>query len=177
LKGRRDIIIRVNVEFETKSKAEEQAVKYAKIIGQLPTFLRTKNLKTLTIHKGNKKWGGGNNDILIHTDHYVGRLKEYIEEVAIHEAAHTSLDPQWNGSIKRSKWNKASKKDNKFVSPYAKKFPNREDIAESINWWIAVRCKSDRISKLDYKKINEGIPNRLTYLDKQNYETYPLACK
>ena len=177
LKGRRDIIIRVNVEFETKSKAEEQAVKYAKIIGQLPTFLRTKNLKTLTIHKGNKKWGGGNNDILIHTDHYVGRLKEYIEEVAIHEAAHTSLDPQWNGSIMRSKWNKASKKDNKFVSPYAKKFPNREDIAESINWWIAVRCKSDRISKLDYKKINEGIPNRLTYLDKQNYETYPLACK
>ena len=177
MKGKRDIIIRVNAEFETKSKAEEQAVKYAKIIGQLPNFLRTKNLKTLTIHKGNKEWGGGNNDILIHTDHYVGRLKKYIEEVAIHEAAHTSLDPQWHGSIKRSKWNKASKKDNKFVSPYAKKFPNREDIAETINWWIAVRCKSDRISKLDYKKITEGIPNRLKYLDEQNYDTYPLVCK
>ena len=173
LKGKRDITIRVNAEFETKSKAEEQAVKYAKIIGQLPTFLRTKNLKTLTIHKGNKKWGGGNNDILIHTDKYL----RFVEEVAIHEAAHTTLDPQWHGSIKRSKWNKAIKADNKFVSPYAKRFPKREDIAETINWWIAVRCKSDRISKLTYEKIILGIPNRLKYLDEQNYDTYPLVCK
>ena len=173
LKGKRDITIRVNAEFETKSKAEEQAVKYAKIIGQLPTFLRTKNLKTLTIHKGNKKWGGGNNDILIHTDKYL----RFVEEVAIHEAAHTTLDPQWYGSIKISKWNKAMKADNKFASPYAKRFPKREDIAETINWWIAVRCKSDRISKLTYEKIIVGIPNRLKYLDEQNYDTYPLVCK
>ena len=173
LKGKRDITIRVNAEFETKSKAEEQAVKYAKIIGQLPTFLRTKNLKTLTIHKGNKKWGGGNNDILIHTDKYL----RFVEEVAIHEAAHTTLDPQWHGSIKRSKWNKAIKADNKFVSRYANNFPKREDIAETINWWIAVRCKSDRISKLTYEKIILGIPNRLKYLDEQNYDTYPLVCK
>ncbi|MDA9222923.1 hypothetical protein N9O89_03750 [Candidatus Pelagibacter sp.] len=175
MKGRRDITIRVNAEFETKSKAEEQAVKYAKLIGQLPTFLRTKNLKTLTIHKGYKKWGGGSNDILIYTDMYQSR--EFIEEVAIHEAAHATLDPQWHGSINRSKWNKAIKADNKFVSRYANNFPKREDIAETINWWIAVRCKSDRISKLTYKKIILGIPNRLKYLDEQNYDTYPLVCK
>ena len=60
MKGRRDITIRVNAEFETENKAKEQAIKYAKIIGQLPNFLRTKNLKTLTIHKGNEEWGGGN---------------------------------------------------------------------------------------------------------------------
>jgi hypothetical protein len=177
LKGRRDITIRVNTEFETENKAKEQAIKYAKLIGQLPSFLTTKNLKTLTIHKGNEEWGGGNNDILIYTDMYVGRSKVFIEEVAIHEAVHTSLDPQWHGSIKRSKWNKAIKADNKFVSPYAKKFPKREDIAETINWWIAVRCKSDRISKLTYEKIILGIPNRLKYLDEQNYDTYPLVCK
>ena len=175
LKGRRDITIRVNAEFETENKAKEQAIKYAKIIGQLPNFLRTKNLKTLTIHKGNEEWGGGNNDILIYTDMY--KIGEFTEEVAIHEAAHTSLDPEWNGSIKRSKWNKAMKADNKFVSPYAKKYPKKEDIAETINWWIAVRCKSDRISKLTYEKIILGIPNRLKYLDEQNYDTYPLVCK
>ena len=175
LKGRRDITIRVNDEFETENKAKEQAIKYAKLIGQLPNFLRTKNLKTLTIHKGNEEWGGGNNDMLIYTDMY--QWGEFTEEVAIHEAAHTTLDPQWHGSIKRSKWNKAIKADNKFVSPYAKKFPKREDIAETINWWIAVRCKSDRISKLTYEKIILGIPNRLKYLDEQNYDTYPLVCK
>ena len=113
--------------------------------------------------------------ICFYTDMY--KIGEFTEEVAIHEAAHTSLDPEWNGSIKRSKWNKAMKADNKFVSPYAKKYPKREDIAETINWWIAVRCKSDRISKLTYEKIILGIPNRLKYLDEQNYDTYPLVCK
>jgi nickel-dependent lactate racemase len=97
--------------------------------------------------------------------------------VAIHEAAHATLDPQFHGSINRSKWNKAIKADNKFVSRYANNFPKREDIAETIIWWIAVRCKSDRISKLAYKKIILGIPNRLKYLDEQNYDTYPLVCK
>ena len=177
MKGRRDITIRVNAEFETENKAKEQAIKYAKIIGQLPNFLTTKNLKTLTIHKGNEDWGGGNNDILIHASNGDYIKSSFEEEVAIHEAAHATLDPQWHGSIKRSKWNKAMKADNKFVSPYAKRFPTREDIAETINWWIAVRCKSDRISKLTYEKIILGIPNRLKYLDEQNYDTYPLVCK
>ena len=35
------------------------------MVGQTPNFLRT-NLKTVTIHKGNKPWGGGSFDILIH---------------------------------------------------------------------------------------------------------------
>lgn len=50
-----------------------------KLIGQLPNFLRTKKLKTLTIQKGHKRWGGGNNDILIYIDMY--QWREFIEEV------------------------------------------------------------------------------------------------
>ena len=61
-----EIKIRVNSEFKNKDKAEEQALKYGIMVGQLPNFLRT-NVKTLTVHKGNKAWGGGNKDILIHT--------------------------------------------------------------------------------------------------------------
>ena len=60
---------------------------------------------------------------------------------------------------------------------FCKQYPDREDIAETINWWIAVRCKVDRISKSNYKKIIEAIPNRLKYLDEKNYDTYPLVCK
>ena len=52
----KDITIRVNSEFKTKEKAEEQALKYWKMVGQLPNFLR-KNLKTITVHKGNYDWG------------------------------------------------------------------------------------------------------------------------
>tara|TARA_B100000787_G_C16119393_1_gene261964 strand:- start:56 stop:853 length:798 start_codon:yes stop_codon:yes gene_type:complete len=169
------IIIRVNAEFKTKNQAEEQAIKYAKSIGRLPNFLRTKNLKTITIHKGKARLGGGNNDLLIHINGF--GENNNLEEVLMHEAGHTTLDPQWKGSVNRRQWNEAAKSDNKFISKYARQFPKREDIAETINWWIAVRCKSDRISAHHYKQIIKSIPNRLKYLDEQKFDTYPLVCK
>ena len=53
----KNVSIRVNSEFKTKEKAEKKALKYGKMAGQLPNFLR-KNLKTITVHKGNKDCGG-----------------------------------------------------------------------------------------------------------------------
>ena len=64
-----------------------------------------------------------------------------------------------------------------ILSKYAKDFPKTEDVVETIIWWVAVRCKTDRISESNYKKILEAIPNRLKYLDEQNYDTYPMVCK
>ena len=172
----KDVFIRVNSEFKTKEKAEEQALKYSNIAGQLPNFLRT-NLRTITIHKGKAAWGGGNYDILIHTGDLVGKYSNCVEEVMIHEGGHTSLDGVFGGPIKWWQWKKnAVDLDNKYISKYAKEFPKREDVAETITFWIAVRCKPGRISKSNYKKIVEGIPNRLKYLDEQNFDTYPLVC-
>ena len=34
-----------------------------------------------------------------------------------------------------------------------------------------------KTSKSAYKKITEGIPNRLKYLDEQNYNAYPMVCR
>ena len=170
------IKIRVNAEFENKDKAERQALKYAKMVGQLPYFLRTKNLKTITIHKGYLHWGGGNNDIMVHTDKFTVSHPACEEEVMIHESGHVSLDWKMGGSVKASKWKKAVKADNKFISRYARRNPKREDVAETIKWWIAVKCKKDRISDSIYKRILEGIPNRIKYLDEQKYDMYPLVC-
>ena len=140
----------------------EQALKYGTMIGQLPYFLK-ENIFTLTIHKGNKPWGccsnsSGGNEITIHTGDSSAQGK-CGEEVMLHEAGHAL------GSF--SSWTIAQEADNKFISKYAKEFPVREDVAETINWWIAVRCKPDKISKTNYKKILEGIPNRLKFLDEQ----------
>ena len=86
------IEMQVNPEFKDKSLAEAEAKKYAWLIGQLPVVLR-KDIQTSWIHKGINPYGGGNNNILIHT----GQTKEYerdgiLEETLIHEASHTSLD-------------------------------------------------------------------------------------
>lgn len=182
-----DITIYVNAEFETKNKAEEQAIKYAKVLGQVPNFLRTKKIKKLTIHKGTARWGAINNDgIFITTEGFRLSRVKYVEEAFLHEAGHMTLDPWHNGSINLHQWTKAAKADNKFISRYAtvvRMVPHMnseqhiEDIAETITWWIAVRCTPDRISKKHYEEINEAIPNRLKYLDEQNYDTYPLVCR
>ena len=165
----------VDKDFEIQDKAYKEALYYSEIIGRLPNFLLT-NVKTVWIHKGNKDWGGGNENLLIHT----GRSKEYIsleivEEVLIHESGHTSLDWSWGGIINKTQWQKAKSKDKEYISDYAKKFPDREDIAESILPWIAVRYRLDRISNDDAEIILKTIPNRLKFFDEQNFDMYPLV--
>ena len=55
-------------------------------------------------------------------------------------------------------------------------FLSLRDVSGTIQWWIAVTSKPDKISKKNYKKVLEAIPNRLKYFDEQNYDTYPLVC-
>ena len=114
----------------------------------------------------------GENDITIHAESLIPT--GFIEEVMIHEAGHGSLDWWWGGSVNKSKWRAAQKADKKFISEYAKVNPDTEDVAETVLWWIAVRYKADKISKSNYNKVLEAIPNRLKYLDEQNYFMYPL---
>ncbi len=171
----RIIEIQVNPEFKNVDDAFKQAFYYSEVIGRLPNFLLT-NVKTVWIHKGNKDYGGGNKNLLIHT----GRSKEYIskgilEEVFIHEAGHTSLDWDWGGLLSKTKWQKAKKKDKEHISDYAKKFPRREDVAESILTWIALRYRLDRISRENAEIILKNIPNRLKFFDEQNFDMYPLV--
>ena len=85
--------IQVNPEFGSKDDALQEAEKYAVVIGRLPTALRSR-VETGWIHKGTEPFGGGNNNLLIHTgqgDLYIA--DGILEETFVHEGAHTSLDP------------------------------------------------------------------------------------
>jgi hypothetical protein len=175
-----NIFIRVNSEFKSIKKAEKEALKYAKAYGQLPNFIKS-HIRTLTIHKGNYDMGGGNNDILIHTGYspIKGQEQGFLEELFLHEGSH-NLDVNWGGPIDTnigSKWRVAQKADKNFISKYAKDNPYREDLPETVLWWIAVKYKADKISKSNYNKILENIPNRIKYLDNQNYDMFPLYNK
>ena len=171
-----NIEIRVHVNFKTKARG--YAMKYAKMAGQIPNFLR-RYMRTITVFGPDPKapgpayaWG---NNITFHTNYFQGSCGE---EVLMHEAAHNTLD-YWSstGQIRKSKWQKAAKEDKFYITKYAKSKPKREDIAETIVPWIAVRCKSERIKKADYKKITEGIPNRLKVLDESYLnDMRPMKC-
>ena len=167
------IEIQVNSEFGNLKEAKFQAEKFAPIIGQLTTELR-KYIKTVWIHKGLKPFGGGNNNLLIHTDwsekHY--EKQGILEETFIHEASHTSLDSIHS---KSPGWLKAQKDDCRFISTYAEENPNREDISESYLPYFAIRYKPDRIEKSLIDTIIKAIPNRIKYFDSKVFNMHPIV--
>ena len=105
--------IQVNPEFNNAETASIEALKYGKEIGRLPKVLR-RDVETVWIHKGTEPFGGGNNNLLIHTGQALDYINDGIlEEVFVHEAAHTSLDSYHTYS---SEWILAQNNDNHFIS-------------------------------------------------------------
>ena len=86
----RVIEFQVNPEFGSSDAARSQVDRYAPVIGRVPSLLLT-DADTVWIHKGDESWGGGNRNLLIHTDRYTNN-EEFIEEALIHEGTHTSID-------------------------------------------------------------------------------------
>ena len=166
------IEIQVNPEFGTWENAQVYALKYAEVIGRLTTQLR-KDVETSWIHRGDEPFGGGNNNLLIHTDWSEKNYENQgiLEETLVHEASHTSLD-SYHAESKG--WVNAQEMDCEFISNYARDYPIREDISESYLPYLAVRYRSDRITESLRKTIEEAIPNRIKYFDDQNFNMYPI---
>ena len=162
--------IQINPEF-TLDEATLEANKYAFLIGQLPTALR-KDVQTMWIHKGEEAYGGGNNNLLVHTgmsevyeNWWTGNV---IEETLIHEATHTSIDAYHypDRETDGAAWIDAvSKDDGCYISKYARDYPYREDLAELMPLYIAVRYFPDRILGDVRDKILSCNLNRIRYLD------------
>lgn len=164
--------VRVNKEFGSASAAEVLAEKYSQAIGRIPIVLM-RSVESVTIHDGVNPFGGGNQNLLIH--HGQGLLYEadrILEEVFIHEAAHTSLDAD---HAQTEAWRSAQNQDPEFISDYAKSFPDREDVAESFLAYLAVTHRRERVSDELLELISAAIPNRIQYFNNRNFDLYPLV--
>jgi hypothetical protein len=164
------IEIQVNPEFNSQDIAREHAEKYAIVIGRLPKALR-RYVTTVWIHDGKQPFGGGNNNLLIHVkqgNEYINN--EILEEILFHEACHTSLDGLYAND---TNWINSKKKDNTYISTYAKDFPEREDIAESFLAYFAVTYRKHRISLNTSYNIISTIPNRIKFFDSLNLDMSP----
>tara|TARA_B110000858_G_scaffold113228_1_gene129498 strand:+ start:323 stop:1306 length:984 start_codon:yes stop_codon:yes gene_type:complete len=165
-----NIEIQINPEF-TLEEAQLEATKYAFLVGQLPIALR-KDIETMWIHKGIEGYGGGNNNILIHTgmtasyeEHDTGNITE---ETLIHEAAHTSIDAY---CYNEADWEEAVQNDNnRYISLYAKDYPNREDIAELFLLYVALKYFPERINQEITDNALSTSLHRILYFDKQAYD-------
>lgn len=164
--------IQINPEFNLES-AEIEARRYAFMIGQLPTALR-RHVETMWIHKGEEAYGGGNNNILVHTGmttFYENYGSGIVEETLIHEAAHSSIDAYYYASDTAlgSRWREAVAQDGNYISTYARDYPLREDIAELFPLYVAVKFFPDRISTTVRDKTLSAALNRILFFDTQNF--------
>jgi len=164
--------VQVNPEFGSSGAASVHADRYATVVGRLPTYARSR-VRTMWIHAGVFPFGGGNDNLLIHTGQ--GDLYEadgILEETFVHESGHTSLDPT---NAAAPGWLAAQAADPEFISTYARDNPTREDVAESIVTWLAVRHRSSRITATLSNTIATTIPRRLAYFDQLNLEMHPIV--
>ena len=153
--------IQVNPEF-SQAAAETEATFYAQAIGRIPGFL-FRDLDTVWIHRGLYPFGGGNNNLLIHTEQGESYAASgFLEETFIHEGAHTSLDGR---HATTARWQEAQTADLTFISEYARDNPTREDVAESLSLYLAVRFRSTRLDAQTAAQILAAIPARITYFD------------
>jgi hypothetical protein len=182
-----NITVELLVEYEKDKKdfekAEEKALFYSKMYGQMPNFLKTYN-KKIYIHNdfaesnGTGSWWVMYNKLEFHVNgincqQFSGYSR--CATVMVHELGH--VIQKLTGVISPSKWLKARKLDKKkYATEYAKT-NSKEDFAESITAWIGVRYKSDKINKSDLGKFNEFIPNRLKLFDEMNFKMYPIVKK
>ena len=157
----------VNPEFGSPDAARAEVDTYAPALGRLPAFLMT-NAREVQINAGVELFGGNaNGSFLIHTGQGQRYIDDgFLEEILFHEAAHVSLDARhWNAPG----WTTAQNADGVFVSTYARDNPGREDMAESILPYFAVRRRSARLGDADQTAILAAIPNRLEYFDRQGF--------
>ena len=163
-------------------KAEKYAFKYAKLVGQMPFFIRElrvgtgseKGVKIIVIAKGNKRWWADFNQarFIIYPQN-----STYKKDLTLmHELAHLSIQEKVTAD---KKWSLAVLADGKYITKYAR--TNRgEDVADTISFWVAVRCV-EQFSQKKKKKILKAIPNRIKFLDEfvkdNKLNTSPMLCK
>ena len=198
-----NITLEIFVEYKKKTKnfkkAEEKALYYSNMYGQMPHFLKKYNKRIFIheyisnddewFHELGELWAvSRKQEFHISKNAKCKNKKEYMERglylhtykqsysecalVMIHELAH--VVQKFTSVIPPSKWVKAVKLDNKkYCSRYAKR-NDGEDFAESLVCWIVLRHKLNKIGIMDFKKINKFMPNRIKFFDELNFNVYPL---
>jgi hypothetical protein len=151
--------------------------KYSPLIGQLGKSLRQgiKSFEFMTesvIASAQRSDDLSYANITFHPEWIQGVVMPYpggdrTEELLIHEASHLSIDPFVYGDVE---WSSAVQLDGNYISNYAMEFPEREDIAETFQAYIAVKYFPDRISNSLRDTILSVCLNRFIYFDSLNLD-------
>ena len=155
------IEIAINPEFGNEEKARAEALRFAGPLGQLPTVLRA-GIQRFSVHKGDKAFHAGTGQVVV----YSGKADQresynHLEESLLHESVHASLDEEHRLS---TAWKEAQAKDGRFLSSYAQRSPEREDLAETLLFAYAILHHPERFPPVDTDETMRAVPHRIAYI-------------
>lgn len=160
------VVIVVDAAFGSPEAARTEAMRYVHPLGKLPTAIRKGIDRGLIVHKGGEDTTAFSDQglIFVYSDNATKRIGTHdLEETIFHESIHAS----WDGRHARSQeWTDAQTKDGGFITRYAEKKPQGEDLAESALFAYTLLHHPERIPAEDAKRIRELIPNRIAYIAK-----------
>jgi hypothetical protein len=160
------VFIVIDAAFASPDAARAEALRYVHPLGKLPTLLRKGLDNSLVVHKGGEDTTAFSDQglIIVYSDNATKRIGTHdLEETIFHESIHASLD----GAHAHSKeWTAAQTKDGAFITRYAEKNPEGEDLAESALFAYTLLHHPERIPAEDAKRIRELIPSRIAYIAK-----------
>lgn len=163
----------IDADFKTQDSARQEALRHTPRLGKLPTALR-RGVERVVIHKGgeNVTAFGGDGAIILYADNATKRIGTHdLEETVFHESVHAAWDKT---HAKSAEWQDAQKKDGGYVTDYARKKPQGEDLAESALFAYALLHHPDRLPKEEAARIARIIPNRIAFVEKLLPKDKPL---
>lgn len=157
------VAIAIDAEFKTEAEARQEALRYTPRLGKLPTSLR-RGVERLVVHKGGADATAFSDAglIVVYSANATRRIgTRDLEETVFHESVHAAWDKAYAAS---PEWRAAQKSDGRFVTEYARKNRDGEDLAESALFAYALLHHPERIPEEESARIRRAIPARIAFV-------------
>lgn len=151
-------------DFGSQAAARQSVEPVAQAIGKLPTLMRSK-LDHVVIHQGDEVAFGESDGhfFVLYSDNIHTRIRNHdLEETVFHESIHATLDAKY---LHSREWRKAQQADGVFVTEYAAKIPEKEDMAESALFAWTVLIHPGRLPANIEQGVRDIMPNRLAFFE------------
>lgn len=167
------VLLSIDADFGTEEEARNEALRYTPRLGRLPTSLRT-GVDRVVVHKGGEDTTAFSDVglMVLYSENATKRIGTHdLEETVFHESVHAAWDELHASS---PAWLEAQKRDGRFITHYAAKNPEGEDLAESALFAYALTHNPKRIPSRDATRIRKAIPARIEFVARLLPKKKPL---
>lgn len=153
----------IDAAFGTRNAARAEAMRYVDPLGKLPSVLR-RGVDRVVVHRGGPNTTAFSDVglIVMYSENATARIGTHdLEETTFHESVHAA----WDARHARSPaWRRAQAADGNFITVYARRQPDLEDLAESALFAHTLTNHPERIPQADRERIRQTIPHRIAFI-------------